>query len=83
LSSSLYPVKIISAVVTSPRHFCVFFQEPSIKKENCLNSKITVLSNEKCRMEHTAVRQLENIGNLPGVVWAVGLPGLHAGKSKI
>ena len=48
-----------------------------------MNSKITVLSNEKCRMEHTAVRQLENIGNLPGVVWAVGLPDLHAGKSKI
>ena len=48
-----------------------------------MNSKTTIITNEKCWMEHTALTQLENVSNLPGVVRAVGLPDLHAGKSPV
>ena len=48
-----------------------------------MNSKTTIIKNEKCWMEHTAITQLENVSNLSGVVRAVGLPDLHAGKSPI
>jgi len=34
-------------------------------------------------MEHTALTQLENVSSLPGVIRAVGLPDLHAGKSPV
>lgn len=48
-----------------------------------MNTKTTLISTEKCWMEHTAVAQLENVAALPGVVRAVGLPDLHAGKSPV
>jgi release factor H-coupled RctB family protein len=48
-----------------------------------LNSKTTLITNEKCWMEHTALTQLENVSNLNGVIRAVGLPDLHAGKSPV
>ena len=48
-----------------------------------MNSKTTLITNEKCWMEHTALTQLENVSNLPGVVRVVGLPDLHAGKSPV
>lgn len=34
-------------------------------------------------MEQTALNQLETLADLPGVIRAVGLPDLHAGKSPI
>lgn len=48
-----------------------------------MNSKASIISNEKCWMEQTAITQLEKLAELPGVVRAVGLPDLHAGKSPI
>lgn len=48
-----------------------------------MNSKTTLIANEKCWMEHTALTQLENVSNLNGVIRAVGLPDLHAGKSPV
>ena len=48
-----------------------------------MNSKTTIITTEKCWMEHTALTQLENVSNLPGVIRAVGLPDLHAGKSPV
>lgn len=48
-----------------------------------MNSKVSIISNEKCWMEQTAITQLEKLVELPGVVRAVGLPDLHAGKSPI
>lgn len=51
--------------------------------ENLLNTKAILLANEKCWIEHTAKTQLENVSELPGVVRAVGLPDLHAGKIPV
>lgn len=48
-----------------------------------MNSKPTIIQNEKCWMEHTAVQQLENIAQLTGAVQTVGMPDLHAGKTPI
>lgn len=48
-----------------------------------MNGNITLIKNEKCWMEHTAIRQLETVGMLSGVVRAVGLPDLHAGKNPV
>lgn len=48
-----------------------------------MNEKTTIIQNEKCWMEHTAIRQLEDVSKLPDVMQAVGLPDLHAGKSPI
>lgn len=48
-----------------------------------MNDKTVLISNDKCWMEHTALTQLGNVANLPGVVRAVGLPDLHAGKTPV
>lgn len=48
-----------------------------------MNNKVHIIANDKCWMEHTALMQLENVAELPGVVRAVGLPDLHAGQSPI
>lgn len=48
-----------------------------------MNEKITIIKNYKCWMEHTAIEQLAGLGALPGVVRAVGLPDLHAGKIPV
>lgn len=48
-----------------------------------MNTKVQLISNEKCWMEHTALTQLENVAKLPDVVRAVGLPDLHAGQSPV
>ena len=48
-----------------------------------MSSKTTLIANEKCWMEHTALTQLETVSNLNGVIRAVGLPDLHAGKSPV
>lgn len=54
-----------------------------MKKENQLDQKINIISNEKCWMEHTALQQLDQVADLPGVIRAVGLPDLHAGKGPV
>ncbi|MDR1481140.1 MAG: RNA ligase RtcB family protein [Synergistaceae bacterium] len=51
--------------------------------EDKLNEKITIIANEKCWIEQPAVRQLETVSSLPGVVRAVGLPDLHVGRSPV
>ena len=48
-----------------------------------MNTNIKIITTEKNWMEHTAVTQLQNLANLPGVTRAVGLPDLHAGKSPV
>ena len=48
-----------------------------------MNTKTTLIANEKCWIEHTAKAQLEHVSNLPGVTRAVGLPDLHAGKIPV
>ena len=48
-----------------------------------MNEKLTIIKNEKCWMEHTAIRQLTDVSNLTGVTRAVGLPDLHAGKHPV
>lgn len=45
------------------------------------NTKLITI--EKNWIEHTAITQLKALSNLNGVVEAVGLPDLHAGKSPI
>lgn len=47
-----------------------------------MNNKVLITS-EKNWIEHTAIMQLNAISELGGVVKAVGLPDLHAGKSPI
>jgi release factor H-coupled RctB family protein len=47
-----------------------------------MNNKILITS-EKNWIEHTAIMQLKAISELKGVIKAVGLPDLHAGKSPI
>ncbi len=46
-------------------------------------SKMIIISNEKNWMEQTAKDQLAAVSQLEGVIKAVGLPDLHAGKSPI
>ncbi len=48
-----------------------------------MNQKITLISNEKCWMEQSALTQLEALASLPGAVRAVGLPDLHAGRTPV
>lgn len=48
-----------------------------------MNNKITLIANDKCWIEHTALSQLENIANLKNVEKIAGLPDLHAGKSPV
>jgi release factor H-coupled RctB family protein len=42
-----------------------------------------MITNEKCWIEHTATAQLEKVAELGGVIKAVGLPDLHAGKIPV
>lgn len=48
-----------------------------------MNQNVTIITNEKCWMEQTAINQLDHVAELPGVTRAVGLPDLHAGRSPI
>ena len=48
-----------------------------------LNEKTTIIANEKCMIEQSAVDQLMGVAALPGVVCAVGLPDLHPGKTPV
>lgn len=48
-----------------------------------MNSKVTMITNDKCWIEHTAITQLEKAAALEGVIKAVGLPDLHAGKIPV
>lgn len=48
-----------------------------------MNNKTTLIANEKCWIEQTAKTQLDQVSALPGVVRAVALPDLHAGKSPV
>ncbi len=48
-----------------------------------MNSKVTIITNEKCWIEYTAVAQLEKAASLDGIIKAVGLPDLHAGKMPV
>lgn len=46
-------------------------------------NNIRLITSGKNWIEHTAITQLNALSNLEGVVIAVGLPDLHAGKSPI
>ena len=46
-------------------------------------SNVTIISSKKNWFEQNAVNQLKHISPLPGVVKAVGLPGLHSGKTPV
>ena len=48
-----------------------------------MNNNFTLISNNKCWMESTALSQLSAVASLSGVTQAVGLPDLHAGKSPV
>ena len=48
-----------------------------------MHPNITLITSPKCWMEQTALTQLEATASLPGVIRAVGLPDLHAGRSPI
>lgn len=48
-----------------------------------MNSKVTIIANNKCWIEHTAVLQVEKVAELNGVTRAVGLPDLHAGRIPV
>lgn len=62
----------------------LFYSRFLYKKEIInLDKKIVLITNQKNWLEHTALTQLQKVANLKGVVKAVGLPDLHAGKSPI
>lgn len=46
-------------------------------------SNVTIISSEKNWLEQDAVRQLNQVSTLNGVVKAVGLPDLHPGKTPV
>jgi release factor H-coupled RctB family protein len=46
-------------------------------------SDYTLIANERCWIEDSALTQLARIAALPGVVRTVGLPDLHPGKTPI
>jgi release factor H-coupled RctB family protein len=46
-------------------------------------SNTILITSGKSWVEHTAIRQLNAVSELRGVIKAVGLPDLHAGKSPI
>lgn len=46
-------------------------------------NKTFLISSEKNWIEHTAIKQLEALSDLKGVIKVVGLPDLHAGKSPV
>ena len=46
-------------------------------------NKVTVIADEKCWIEQTALDQLAVVAALPGVTRAVGLPDLHPGKTPV
>lgn len=48
-----------------------------------LNEKITMITNQKCWIEHTAIEQVEAIANWKDVRQIAALPDLHAGKTPI
>lgn len=48
-----------------------------------MNQNVTIIMNDKCWMEQTAINQLNHLATLPGFTRAAGLPDLHAGKSPI
>lgn len=48
-----------------------------------MNEKVSIISSEKNWLESIAVSQLQAVSKLPGVLRAVGLPDLHAGKSPV
>ena len=48
-----------------------------------MNQNVTIITCEKNWLESTALSQLNGVAKLPGVVRAVGLPDLHAGKSPV
>ena len=48
-----------------------------------LQNKVTVIANEKCMIEQSAIDQFMTAAALPGVTRAVGLPDLHPGKTPV
>lgn len=46
-------------------------------------NKFKIITNEKNWMESSAINQLKNIASYKGVVEAVGLPDLHAGRTPV
>jgi len=63
--------------------FLRLFTAAKMKRRYYLNSNYTLISNEKCWIESTALSQLSAVSNLPCVTRTVGLPDLHAGKSPV
>jgi release factor H-coupled RctB family protein len=48
-----------------------------------MENKIKVIKSEKSWMESNAIEQLKKVSELEGIVKAVGLPDLHAGKTPV
>lgn len=48
-----------------------------------MDSKITLIANEKSWIEGNAIKQLKSLEELEGVIKIVGLPDLHAGKIPV
>lgn len=48
-----------------------------------MNNKIKIVKSKKSWIESNAIDQLKKVSTLPGIVKAVGLPDLHAGKTPV
>lgn len=48
-----------------------------------ISDKVTIIRNDKSWIESNAVEQLNKVSQLKGVIKAVGLPDLHAGKVPV
>lgn len=48
-----------------------------------MDNKIIIVKSEKSWIESNAIDQLKKISALPGIIKAVGLPDLHAGKTPV
>lgn len=48
-----------------------------------MNNKIKIIRSKKSWIESNAVQQLKKVSELPGIIKAVGLPDLHAGKTPV
>lgn len=58
-----------------------FFRRKQIIGEIIIN--INIITNQKNWMESAAINQLKHISQYEGVIKAVGLPDLHAGRSPV
>lgn len=48
-----------------------------------MKTEIKIIRSEKSWIESSAIEQLKKVGELKGVVQAVGMPDLHPGKTPV